>query len=48
MAAANALTKSGLFIGQPNEFFEMLTQLASEADDARRGGPQPPAPIRRQ
>jgi hypothetical protein len=39
MAAANALTQSGLFIGQSNEFFELLMQLASEADDARRGGP---------
>jgi hypothetical protein len=39
MAAAHALTQSGLFIGQSNEFFELLMQLASEADDARRGGP---------
>jgi hypothetical protein len=38
MAAANALTKSGLFIGQPDVFFEMLMQLASAADDAKRGG----------
>lgn len=39
MAAANALAKSGLFIGQSKEFFELLMQLASEADDAKRGGP---------
>jgi hypothetical protein len=39
MAAVNALTKSGLFIGQSKEFSELLTQLASEADDAKRGGP---------
>jgi hypothetical protein len=38
VAAANALTKSGLFIGQSNEFFELLMQLANEADAAKRGG----------
>ena len=37
VAAANALTKSGLFIGQSNEFFELLMQLANEADAAKRG-----------
>jgi hypothetical protein len=39
VAAANALTKSGLFIGQSKAFFELLMQLANEADDAKRGGP---------
>jgi hypothetical protein len=37
-AALNALTADGLFIGQPNGFFQMLTQLATAADAARRGG----------
>jgi hypothetical protein len=31
------LTASGLFKGQSNEFFELLNQLASEADSATRG-----------
>jgi len=39
MAAANALKKSGLFIGQSKGFFDALMQLANEADDAKRGGP---------
>jgi Ferritin-like domain len=37
VAAATALTNSGLFIGQSKEFFELLTDLANEADSARRG-----------
>jgi hypothetical protein len=36
MAAAKALTDDGLFIGQSNEFFEMLADLASDADKAHR------------
>jgi hypothetical protein len=37
MAALNALTADGLFIGQPPAFFGFLTQLAQEADAARHG-----------
>src|SRR5271165_1435241 len=37
MAAVNGLTKDGLFIGQSNEFFELLADLASDADAAERG-----------
>lgn len=37
MAAVQALTADGLFIGQSNEFFQMLNQLAHEADQARFG-----------
>lgn len=36
MGAAKALTQDGLFIGQPPAFLEMLQDLASEADNARR------------
>lgn len=36
MGAANALTADGLFIGQPQAFFDMLRDLASDADAARR------------
>jgi hypothetical protein len=39
MAALNALTADGLFIGQPFGFFQTLTKLAEAADAARRGGP---------
>jgi len=39
MAALNALTADGLFIGQPQAFFDLLTQLAQAADAARHGGP---------
>jgi hypothetical protein len=35
-AAAKALTANGLFIGQSNAFFAALTELAQEADNARR------------
>jgi hypothetical protein len=36
-ATVNAFTKGGLFIGQSNEFFELLGDLAHAADDASRG-----------
>jgi hypothetical protein len=38
MAALNALTADGLFIGQTPAFFAVLTQLAQAADHARHGG----------
>jgi hypothetical protein len=38
MAALNALTADGLFIGQPPAFFAVLSQLAHAADHARHGG----------
>ena len=38
MGVVNFLTAMGLFIGQSNAFFEMLTDLAADADAARRGG----------
>lgn len=34
--AVQALTADGLFIGQPQEFLDLLQQLAAEADAARR------------
>jgi hypothetical protein len=37
MATVNAFIKDGLFIGQSNEFFELLADLASDADNAQRG-----------
>src|SRR5437762_3435249 len=37
MAALNAFTADGLFIGQTPEFFAVLTQLAQAADHARHG-----------
>ena len=37
MGAVKALTDDGLFIGQSPAFFEMLQDLASDADAARRG-----------
>ena len=36
MGAVNALTSDGLFIGQTPEFFQLLKDLATEADQARR------------
>jgi hypothetical protein len=36
MGAARALTASGLFWGQSQEFFEFLRDLAEDADEARR------------
>jgi hypothetical protein len=37
-AAANALTASGLFEGQSQAFFDLLADLAQDADKARRQG----------
>jgi len=37
MGAINSLVADGLFIGQSKEFFELLQDLASDADAARRG-----------
>ncbi len=37
MAALNALTADGLFIGQSQAFFDLLNQLAEAADHARHG-----------
>jgi hypothetical protein len=36
MAAVNALMMDGLFIGQTKEFIELLADLATDADRARR------------
>jgi len=36
MGAVKALTADGLFIGQPQAFFDLLNRLAEEADEARR------------
>ena len=36
MGAANALTADGLFIGQSNQFMQLLQDLAEDADAARR------------
>jgi hypothetical protein len=36
MAAVTALTNDGLFIGQTPQFFQVLNQLAEEADEAFR------------
>ncbi len=38
MGAVKALTDDGLFIGQSGEFFDLLQQLADEADQTQRGG----------
>ncbi len=37
MGVVNFLTAMGLFKGQPKAFFELLHDLAEDADDARRG-----------
>src|SRR3989454_9321752 len=37
MGVMNFLTAMGLFIGQPPTFFELLKDLAEDADEARRG-----------
>lgn len=37
MGAAKALTADGLFIGQSPAFFELLQDLAADADRAGRG-----------
>jgi hypothetical protein len=36
MGAAKTLINNGLFIGQTPEFFELLMDLARDADQARR------------
>ena len=36
MGAVKGLTADGLFNGQSEDFFELLTDLASDADRARR------------
>jgi hypothetical protein len=36
MGALKALTGNGLFIGQSDEFFALLKDLAADADRARR------------
>jgi hypothetical protein len=38
MGAAKGLTADGLFIGQTSEFFQLLADLATDADQARREG----------
>ena len=38
MGAANALTADGLFIGHPPMFFQLLRDLAADADKARSDG----------
>jgi hypothetical protein len=38
MGVVKFLTAMGLFIGQPNAFFELLQDLAAEADNAKRQG----------
>ncbi|HVT94837.1 MAG TPA: ferritin-like domain-containing protein [Bryobacteraceae bacterium] len=38
-SVVNFLTAMGLFIGQSPAFFELLNDLASDADNARRDGP---------
>ncbi|HEV3445865.1 MAG TPA: hypothetical protein VG099_14585, partial [Gemmataceae bacterium] len=37
VATINSFVKDGLFIGQTPEFFELLNDLASDADNANRG-----------
>jgi len=37
MGAVKALTADGLFIGQSDEFFDFITELATQADAAQRG-----------
>jgi Ferritin-like domain len=38
MGAVKALTADGLFIGQSQAFFDLISRLAEEADEARREG----------
>ncbi|HEX5227023.1 MAG TPA: ferritin-like domain-containing protein [Bryobacteraceae bacterium] len=38
MGVVKFLTAMGLFIGQPKSFFELLHELANEADSAKRSG----------
>ena len=35
VGAVNGFIADGLFIGQPNEFLQLLLQLAHEADEAK-------------
>ena len=37
MGVVTFLTAMGLFIGQSKQFFELLRDLARDADEARRG-----------
>jgi hypothetical protein len=37
VATVNTFIQDGLFIGQSNEFFELLADLAHDADNASRG-----------
>jgi hypothetical protein len=37
MGVVNFLTAMGLFIGQSDQFFELLRDLAEDADEATRG-----------
>jgi hypothetical protein len=37
VATINSFTADGLFIGQSQEFFAVLNELAQQADAARRG-----------
>jgi hypothetical protein len=37
MGAVRALTADGLFIGQSDAFFQVISQLALSADNAVRG-----------
>jgi hypothetical protein len=36
VGAINGFIADGLFIGQPKQFFELLLELANEADEATR------------
>jgi hypothetical protein len=38
MGVVKLLTEMGLFIGQPDAFWELLQDLATEADNAQRRG----------
>jgi hypothetical protein len=38
MGVVNFLTAMGLFIGQPPAFFELFSDLAADADRAKRDG----------
>lgn len=38
IGTVQAFTGDGLFIGQSEEFFQLLNDLAEDADKARRGG----------
>jgi hypothetical protein len=38
MAVVKFLTAMGLFIGQSPAFFQLMIDLAEDADEAKRGG----------